>query len=173
MSQIDFLLESFHRNARVNEVLFEALAPGDFVLSDGLGGWTVERHLRHMARFRSGWLWNIAREYAHPLFDHTQQDAEGDSQWRWQDSPPGELTDALVAGDRAAVQAVQAHLASGEPFVNSSREAAYLSSPAHFLQHTIVHDSHHRGQVMALLRQGGRTKGQMDELDEHWAIWRE
>ena len=78
-----------------------------------------------------------------------------------------------AAGDEAALAAVRAHLASGEPFADPWQEGAYRSSPAHFLQHTIVHDAHHRGQVMALLRLGGRTPDGMEALDEHWAIWRQ
>ena len=71
------------------------------------------------------------------------------------------------------MKAVQAHLQSGEPFADPWHEGAYQSSPAHLLQYTIVHDSHHRGQIMALLRQGGRTPEQMNVLDGHWGIWRE
>ncbi|WP_104989665.1 DinB family protein [Deinococcus sp. NW-56] len=173
MTDLDLLLESFRRNGRVNEALLNALVPADFDLSDGRGGWTIGRHLRHMAGFRVGWLHNLSREHAAPLLDPTQQDADGDPQWRWHDSPPTELAAAFAAGDEAAVTAVQAHLASGEPFADPWNEGGYRSHPAHFLQHTIVHDSHHRGQIMALLRLGGRTKEQMDALDEHWAIWRE
>ncbi|MFC4426817.1 DinB family protein [Deinococcus navajonensis] len=169
----DLLLESFRRNGRVNQVLLDALNPPDLDLSDGRGGWTIERHLRHMAGFRVGWLWNLSRSYADPLLDHTRKDADGDPQWRWQNSPPAELGAAFAAGDEAAIQAVQAHLASGEPFADPWNEGAYQSNPAHFLQHTIVHDSHHRGQILALLRLGGRTAEEMDTLDNHWAIWRE
>lgn len=173
MSDLDFLLESFRRNARVNQAVLAALTPEDFALSDGRGGWTIERHLRHMTGFRVGWLWNMTPEYARPLLDETRRDADGDPQWRWQDSPPADLGEALTAGDEAAVRAVQAHLASGEPFADPWNEGTYRSSPAHFLMHTIVHDSHHRGQIMALLRLGGRSREQMDTLEEHWAIWRE
>ncbi|BDP40564.1 damage-inducible protein DinB [Deinococcus aetherius] len=173
MNELSLLLESFRRNGRVNGTLLDALTPADFELSDGRGGWTVERHLRHMAAFRVGWLWNLSPEHANPLLDHTQKDADGDPLWRWQNSPPAELAAALGAGDEAALEAVRAHLASGEPFNDPWNEGAYRSNPAHFLQHTIVHDSHHRGQVLALLRQGGRTPEQMEALDEHWAIWRE
>ena len=55
MSDLDFLLESFRRNARVNQAVLAALTPEDFALSDGRGGWTIERHLRHLAGFRVGW----------------------------------------------------------------------------------------------------------------------
>lgn len=173
MTNLDLLLESFRRNGRVNAFLLGALSGDDFDLSDGRGGWTVERHLRHMAGFRVGWLWNLSREHAEPLLDHSRQDADGDPMWRWQECPPSELGEALTAGDEAAIKAVQAHLASGEPFADSWNEGAYQSNPAHFLQHTIVHDSHHRGQIMSLLRLGGHSKEQMDALENHWAIWRE
>ena len=173
MSELVFLLESFHLNARVNRALLDALTPTDFDLNDRQGGWTVERHLRHMASFRVGWLWNLSREHAQPLLDPTLKDADGDPQWRWQDCAPAELAAAFTAGDEAAVKAVEAHMTSGEPFDDPWNEGAYQSHPAHFLQHTIVHDSHHRGQIMGLLRQGGRTAEEMDTLDNHWAIWRE
>ena len=61
MKEQHLLLESFKRNGRVNQALLDALTPADFALSDGRGGWTVwtvEKHLRHMAGFRLGWLWN-------------------------------------------------------------------------------------------------------------------
>lgn len=173
MTDLTLLLEAFRRNGRVNQFLLDALGDADYELSDGRGGWTVGRHLRHMAGFRVGWLWNLSREHAAPLLDPTRKDADGDPLWRWQDSPPGELAAAFTAGDEAAVEAVQDALASGQPFADPYSEGAYRSNPAHFLQHTIVHDSHHRGQIMALLRMGGRTPEQMDALDEHWAIWRE
>ncbi|MBZ9713461.1 DinB family protein [Deinococcus multiflagellatus] len=173
MADLSLPLETFRRNARVNAALLGALTPDDYALSDGRGGWTVERHLRHMAGFRVGWLWNLSREHAMPLLDPTQKDADGDPLWRWQNAPAEDLGAALSAGDEAAVDAVQAHLASGEPFADPWNEGGYRSNPAHFLMHTVVHDSHHRGQIMALLRQGGHTKEEMDALDNHWGIWRE
>ena len=56
MTDLTLLLEAFRRNARVNDTLTAALTPEEFSLTDGRGGWTVERHLRHMAGFRVGWL---------------------------------------------------------------------------------------------------------------------
>lgn len=173
MSDLTLLHDSFRRNARVNTVLLDALKPEEYDLSDGQGGQTIAQILRHMAGFRVGWLWNLSRAHAAPLLDPTRQDADGDPLWRWQDSPPNELGAAFTAGDEAALQAVQAALAEGRAFDDPWKEGAYASNPAHFLQHTIVHDSHHRGQIMTLLRRGGRTAEEMDALDEHWAIWRE
>lgn len=108
-----------------------------------------------------------------PLLHPTLKDTDGDPQWRWQDCAPAELGAAFTGGDEAAVNAVGAPVASGEPFTDPWNEGAYQSHPAHLLQHTIVHDSHHRSQIMALLRQCGRTAEEMNALDNHWAIWRE
>ena len=83
------------------------------------------------------------------------------------------LADAFRLGDEAALRAVQSALAEGRTYPDPHGEGTYQSNPAHFLQHIIVHDSHHRGQVLSLLRLGGRTPEQMDALDDHWAIWRE
>lgn len=169
MPDLTFLLESFQRNARVNQFLLEHLTPEDLALSDGRGGWTLGQHLNHMAGFRGGWLVAISPEYA----ETTNALAGGKPIWEWKTDNLAELGEMFAAGDEASIKAVEAHLASGKPFADPWNEGTYPSNPAHFLQHTIVHDSHHRGQIMALLRQSGRTKEQMDKLEEHWAIWRE
>lgn len=164
MAELDLLLESFRRNARVNTFLLDALTPADLALSDGHGGWTVGHHLEHLANFRVGWLSAMTPRHAEGL---TQLNAGNDQR------DLNALGQAFSSGDKAAIQAVQTHLQSGEPFADLWNEGTYSSSPAHFLQHTIVHDSHHRGQIMALLRLNGRSKEQMDRLEEHWGIWRE
>jgi uncharacterized damage-inducible protein DinB len=71
------------------------------------------------------------------------------------------------AGDKAATKAVQAPLASGEPFADPSSVATYPSNPAFF---GIKH--YHRGQIVALQRQDGYSQTQLDQLEEHWGIWR-
>lgn len=169
MTNLDLLLESFRRNSRVNATLLDALQPGELSLSDEKGGMTVAQILSHMAGFRGGWLVAISPEFAKP----TNALAGERPIWEWSTDDLAALREMFRVGDENAVKAVQAHLASGEPFADPWKEGAYQSNPAHFLQHTIVHDSHHRGQIMTLLREGGRSKEQMDRLDEHWAIWRE
>ncbi len=166
----DLLLESFSRNARVNQTLLDALTPADLELSDGRGGWTLGQHLGHLADFRSSWLSLISPEHAGGLPKATTGD--------WQhfelgERDPARLADIFRQGDGQALEAVQSAIAEGRTFPDPYDEGTYQSSPAHFLQHIIVHDSHHRGQIMSLLRQGGRNKEQMDALEGHWSIWRE
>ncbi|ULH16313.1 DinB family protein [Deinococcus sp. KNUC1210] len=151
------VLESFARNGRVNAALIAALTADDLTRSNGPDGNTIAELLAHIADFRRGWLSRISPAHAEQLTRSSDQ------------AGVSELQAAFEAGDRAALEAVQAAYAEGRTF-----EAAYRSDPAHFLQHTLVHDSHHRGQIFTLLRQSGRSAEQMDEIEEAvWPIWRE
>ena len=170
MNDMNLLLESFRRNGRVNAFLLETLTGDDLDLSDGRGGWTVGQHLGHLANFRQDWLSNISPAHAEGL---PSVIARGGESFRLSLRDPAELGRAFAIGDDAALGAVQDAISSGRPFADPWNEGTYPSHPAHFLQHIIVHDSHHRGQITALLRLGGRPKEQLDGLEEHWAIWRE
>jgi uncharacterized damage-inducible protein DinB len=151
------LLDSFSRNGRVNAALLSALTPPDLALSDGPEGNGVGELLAHMAGFRRGWLGRVSSSHAEHLAK-VEDDAGLD-----------ELKAAFTAGDQAVLDAVQAAYSQDTKF-----ERAYVSDPAHFLLHTLIHDSHHRGQIMTLLRQNGRNAEQMEALEEAtWPIWRE
>ena len=155
------LLESFARNGRVNAALLDALTPPDLALEDASKGNGVGELLTHMAGFRRGWLENISPPHAEGL-SKVEQDADLDT-----------LRSTFAAGDAAALKAVQDALSEGRAFDDPWKEGAYASNPAHFLQHTIVHDSHHRGQIATLLRQSGWTKEQLEALEEAtWPVWR-
>jgi len=163
MSELDALLsESFARNGRVNAALLAALTPGDLALKDGSEGNSVGELLAHLAGFRRGWLENISPPHAEGL---TKVDDDADT---------AALGAAFSAGDAAALKAVQDALREGRIFDDPWKEGAYASNPAHFLQHTIVHDSHHRGQITTLLRRSGWTKERLEALEEAtWPVWRE
>lgn len=169
MTNIDLLLESFRRNARVNGFLLDALTEADLALSDGKGGMTVAHMLSHMGASRGGWLMDMSPQYAASTKALTGETPI----WAWHTNDPTKIKAMFKAGDEAAIQAVEAHLASGEPFADPWKVGTYPSNPAHFLLQNIVHDSHHRGQIIALLRQSGYSKAQLDKLEEHWDIWRE
>jgi len=162
MSGVDaVLLESFSRNGRVNAALLAALTPSDLALNDGPEGNSVGELLAHMAGFRRSWLENISPPHAEGLTKVNDADVAA-------------LGAAFSAGDAAARKAVQDALAEGRIFADPWKEGAYASNPAHFLQHTVVHDSHHRGQITTLLRRSGWTKERLEALEEAtWPVWRE
>jgi uncharacterized damage-inducible protein DinB len=163
--EMDLLLESFGRNGRVNEAVLNAISESDLTFSDGQGGWSIGQHLGHLAEFRYGWLSLISPEHAKGIpsvLEGNEQDFHLSAQ------SIEELARAFSIGDEAAKTAVLAALSEGRSF-----KRAYESHPAHFLQHILVHDAHHRGQVMSLLRKNGRTAEEMEGLEEAtWPVWR-
>ena len=169
MSELPAVLaESFARNGRVNAALLASLTEADLDLWDNAGGWTVGQHLGHLAGFRKGWLSEISPPHAEPLH-YIISISRATGAFVLSTHDLSEIAATFSAGDAAALSAVQQALAQGYSFAGT-----YESHPAHFLQHILVHDAHHRGQIMTLLRRGGRSKEQMDELDDvTWPVWRE
>lgn len=165
-AELGLLLESFSRNSRVNDVILSATTEADLTLDDGQGGWSIGQHIGHLAEFRYGWLNFISPQHAKSI----PSVVEGDQRnFRLTTQSLDDLKRAFSAGDAAALEAVTSALDE-----NRSFEGAYKSHPAHFLQHIIVHDSHHRGQILSLLRRGGWTREQLSALDDAtWTIWNE
>lgn len=161
----DRILLAFERNSRVNAALLAAMGDSDLQFSAG-GGWSIGKHLCHLAHFRLRWLRVVAPSFADglaALVELTDDDFEPLA------TEVGEISDAFRVADAAALDAVSLALAEGRPF-----EAAYRSHPTGLLMHILVHDAHHRGQVMSLLRQNGRQRSEMERLeDASWPVWRE
>ena len=168
MTDLTLLQESFRRNARVNAVLLDDLTDADLARSDGQGGMTVAQMFSHMGASRGGWLAEMSPEYAASTFALTG----GKSIWGWHTDDRATIRAMLSAGDEAALQAVQAHLDSGEPFADPRGVDTFPSNPAHFLLYMIVHDANHRGQIVALLRQTGASTERLNRLEDQWDIWR-
>jgi uncharacterized damage-inducible protein DinB len=157
--------DAFDRNAEVNAALLDALADADLHVPDTRGGWNVGQHLGHLAEFRHGWLSYIAPAHAEGIPSVVEG---GETDFVLTATTIGELTAAFEAGDAAARAAVRERLAAGRSF-----ERVYVSHPTAFLFHTVVHDAHHRGQVLALLRAAGRSPAWLDAVDgATWSIWR-
>ncbi len=159
------VLDAFDRNGEVNAAVLASLSESDLDLDDGRGGWSVGQHLGHLLEFRHGWLSQISPAHA----QHVPDVVEGDDEGFWLTTRSLEdLAAAFAAGDAAARTAVLEAIEAGRVF-----EHVYRSHPAAFLIHTVVHDAHHRGSVLGLVRAGGRSAEQMDTLDDAtWPIWK-
>ena len=159
------LQDSFRRNGEVNAALLDHLIDADLTLADGQGGLSIGQHLEHLVGVRRYWLGRVAPASVERLHYIT---LEGDNRF-WDltlDLPT--LKAAFEESDAVALEAVQNAYKEGRKF-----SGVYESDPAHFLQHMLVHDSHHRGQIMTLLRQCGRSLEQMDALEQAtWPIWK-
>lgn len=156
--------EAWRRNARVNEALLEHLTPELMSVTDGRGGWSVGQHLAEMLSFRKGWLSRISPRHQEHL-EHLYR-AVGDS-FEPTTLEPAEFRDAFRRADEAALAAARDAQAAG----GSYEAQEYSTHPAMFLQHALVHDAHHRGQLLMTLRLGGRRWEDAD--DPMWAPWRE
>ncbi len=164
-AELKLLLESFDRNSRVTRAILSTLTMEDLDYGKEQGGFTVGQHFADTVDFRPGWLNRVSPRHAEGI-----PDVIDDKSPTWLGvSSIAELQAALDAGDAAIKAAVIDAVNEGRSF-----EAAYKSHPAHFLQHCIVHDSHHRGQILTLLRQAGRPAELRQQLeDETWSVWRE
>lgn len=164
----ELLLIAFERNSRVNAALFAGIAPPDLDYAGGSGGWSIGKHLCHLASFRREWLGRLSPQHAERLTSIVGFADDSSDFWPLT-SDPLEIATAFRDGDAAAVAAVEAALDEGRLF-----EASHRSDPTDLLVHIVVHDAHHRGQVMSLLRHSGRTPEEMALLDEaSWPVWRE
>lgn len=168
MTDLTLPLEAFALNARVNEFLLDRLTPDDLSLSDGRGGMTVARMLSHMGASRGGWLLEMAPGFAASTLALTG----GADPWAWHTTDPALIRAMLRAGDEAAIQAVQAHTASGTPFADPHGVGTFHTRPALFLTYMTVHDAGHRGQIVTLLRHAGASPERLDDLEDAWAVWR-
>lgn len=166
-TRVELLLLAFERNSRANAALLAGIVNSDLSLSYG-GGWSVAQHLCHLAAFRRGWLMRVSPKHAERL-ELVAEAGDGEDDVRPLVSAVDEIADAFRAGDAAALAAVEEALAEGRLF-----EGYYQQHPSDLLVHILVHDAHHRGQVMTLLRQGGRSREDLTALEEAtWPLWRE
>lgn len=163
--EVALLFESFDRNSRVTRALLDTLTMDDLNHEDGVGGFSVGQHLADIVSFRRDWLSRVAPAHAERAKNVID---EASPTWLGVSSV-AELQEGFDEGDAAMKAAVLEAMAEGRGFVGY-----YESHPAHLVQHCIVHDSHHRGQILALLRQAGRPAETREELENSsWAIWRE
>ena len=162
--ELELIFEAFDRNAQVNREVLATLDMGDLDYGDGVGGFTVGQHLADIVSFRRDWLMRVSPEHAGRLAEATDEHAPN---WLRAASIE-ELQAAFTEGDAAIRDAVLDAVEAGRRF-----EAAYASHPAHMVVHCIVHDAHHRGQILALLRQAGRPTEERERLETAtWPIWR-
>jgi uncharacterized damage-inducible protein DinB len=164
-TEVKLIFESFDRNARVNRAVLATLDMAVLGYSDGVGGYNIGQHLAEIVEFRYGWLSRVSPRHAEGTRDVT----DGELPTWLTIRSIEELQEAFESGDAAMREAVLSAVDEGRRF-----EGYYQSHPAHLVQHCIVHDSHHRGQIMALLRQSGRPPEERKRLEEAtWPIWRE
>lgn len=139
----EVLSTAVEANSRVNAVLCAHLTPETMRAVTPGGGMTVAGRLAHMAGTTKYWLLHLDEGAASPLpilYDDTRQDA-------------------LVAQEdpaRAAAVLREVWEAALRTAVTAEGNG-HLSHPsaAQFLTHMMIHDGHHRGQILLALKVNG------------------
>ncbi|WP_245872766.1 DinB family protein [Deinococcus planocerae] len=130
-------------NVRVNDVLCVHLTPEMMRAVTPGGGMTVAQHLAHMAGVTKGWLSPLDAGAAEPLpilYDDTRQDAFVAQE------DPGRAAQVL----RAVWGTTLETAINPEGTGNLSHPSA-----AQFVTHMLIHDAHHRGQILLALKCSG------------------
>lgn len=163
----ELLFLAFERNSRVNATLLAGLGQRDLPFQVG-NAWSILEHLTHLIAARQQWITEVSPAHARnltPRVTYTEDEQQFDPLLADLD----QIADALRQGDAAAQAAVEAALTEARQFSDY-----YRTDPTDFLIHILVHDAHHRGHIMGLLRQAGRTREELSRLDElSWPVWRE
>ncbi|PYE55343.1 DinB family protein [Deinococcus yavapaiensis] len=146
-------------NAEVNAALLKHLTPEMLSAVTPGGGFTVAEHLAHMVGTTKYWgslRSEDAMRGVPTLYDENARLAETD------------ITRVRDAFERTRDDAWQAaFMLGGQP--NEWGEGPH-ASPTAFLAHMLIHDAHHRGQILLALKTNGFPLPGEDAL---WAPLRE
>ncbi len=147
--------EAWEVNSRVNGVLLEHLTPEMLNAQTPGGGYTVAQGLAHIFGTVQYWThqFDEARVAALPDLDDLieEENAVFDLE---------RITNVKEKTEAAALEAAEAAKGEGE-LPHSSLDA--------YLVHMMVHDAHHRGQILLALKTAGHP---LPDENLMWGPWR-
>lgn len=157
MSDDRSILRAWNANLEVNRVLLRHLTPAMLQARSPGGGFTVGQHLAHMAGVTKGWGSLIDAQRFEPL-PYLAEDIDGELE------ASADLTHIDDVFRRTSEAAAAA--ASARPEGSSASPHA---DAAAYLVHMLVHDAHHRGQILLALKTSDHPLPDEEAL---WAPWR-
>lgn len=146
------LVQAVGGNVRVNDVLCAHLTPEMMGAVTPGGGMTVAQHLAHMAGVTREWLSQLDEGAAAPLpilYDDTREDAFVAQE------DPGRAAEVLRAVWGSALETALNAEGTGQ---------LPHPSTAQFVTHMLIHDAHHRGQVLLALKVNGHSRPDEDAM---------
>lgn len=158
----DAVVAAWGRNLAVNEALLDHLEPAMLTARSPGGGASVAQLLAHMVGTTKFWGAMLDPQRMEPLPD------------LFRGEPDSGAPDALDAvTDPATVRAVLRATAGSALVAAQSHADGSAESPhpdgAAYLVHMLVHDAHHRGQILLALKTSGFILPDEEAL---WAPWR-
>lgn len=145
-------------NQRVNLVLLEHLTKDMLECETPAGGYTVAQHLAHMVEVTKFWGSRV----------DSSLEALADLYYDFNDV----TFDFKAELDLKKIKAVM--LETLERSLKAAEEVSSMAASPHptadaFLIHMLVHDAHHRGQILLALKANAKTLPNEDAL---WGPWR-
>ena len=162
----DTVQTAWQANLRVNEVLLKHLTPEMLDARTPGGGYSMAQHLAHMVGTTKYWGAKLDKRLATlpRLFTIREELDEDDLEAFVPETDLGRIREVMVQTAAAAREA--------EAGKNAPEEVRW--EPPHrntdaFLIHMMVHDAHHRGQVLLALKTSGYP---LPDEDAMWGPWR-
>lgn len=155
MSISPIVRQAWQCNTRVNRIVLDHLTPAMLSAEMPGGDVTVAAQLAHITGTTKYWGMNFAPSLA-ALPDLASEDGEQDS----------------VVTDLARIRIVVTDTASD--VIDAAESATDKGTLPHadveaYLIHMMVHDAHHRGQILLALKTAGHP---MPDEDAMWGPWR-
>ena len=159
---LDPVQTAWQANLRVNQTLLEHLTLEMLEARTPGGGFSVAQHLAHIVgvtKYRGVQL-DEGLETLPDLFTLREDLAEGDTRAFVPETDLARIKDVLAQ----TAAAVQDTVARGNTGISP-----YPSADA-YLIHMLVHDAHHRGQMLLALKTSGYP---LPDEDTMWRPWKE
>ncbi len=148
---------AWEHSLAVNLALVDHLEPSMMPARTPGGGYTVAQHLAEMVGATKNWGARLGGETIAALPDLYDPEAEGFVA----EHDLARIRDVLERTTAAALEAAEAHPngADGSPHTDGNA----------FLIHMMVHEAHHRGQLLLALKTNGHP---LPPEEPMWAPWR-
>lgn len=151
MSPIDPLIETWHTNERMNQLLLGAISSDALDVSPAPRARSVGAQFAHMHNVRLMWI-----EAGAPRLLETLSKLNASTP-----GTPESIGAALLASAEAIAELVRSTLDSGRTI------PGFKAHPTAFVGYLIAHDAHHRGAILLALKLAGKR---VDRAVSH-ALW--
>lgn len=151
--------EAWRANGRVNRALLEHLTPEMLEAQTPGGGYTVAQHLAENVDTIYSWGCRFDKARFGSLPDLVLEYDEETGVFK-AETDLNRISDARQRTETAALEAAEA--------ATDMKDSPH-TSPDAYLLHMMVHDAHHRGQILLALKTSGHP---LPDEDLMWGPWR-
>ncbi len=147
--------EAWQVNDGMNKVLLEHLTPDMLKVQTPDKNWTVAGYLAHMAGTMKWWGSHVNKEEMESLPNLFQKTGEK------------YIAETDIEKIKAVFEQTSKTILESAEHAPNKGTLPYASLDL-YLIHQIVHDAHHRGQILLALRTAGHA---LPDEDEFWGGW--